>query len=160
MLDRVHADWAALEDLIAPLSDAEWTTSGPEVWSVKDHLAHIAEWERACAAVLDRRPQYEGFALDPSRYAELELDPLNEVLYQRNRDLSIGDVKDMARRAHADIIALLSRLSDADVGKSIAEYGADATDNRPLLAKIAGDTYGHYAEHVPWIRELLAAIRR
>lgn len=126
---------------------------------MKDHLAHIAEWERACAAVLDRRPQYEGFALDPATYENLELDPLNEILYERNRELPVGEVKDMARRAHADIIASLSRLSDVDVAKSIAEYGANPTDDRPLLGKIAGDTHGHYAEHTVWIGELLTAIR-
>ena len=59
-----------------------------------------------------------------------------------------------------EILAALGQLTDADLESTIAEYGADSTDDRPLLGKIAGDTYVHYAEHVGWIKELLAALTK
>jgi hypothetical protein len=157
LIDRVQIDWAALEYTVAGLSLHELTTPGPQGWSVKDHLAHIAEWESATGAVLARRPQHEGFSL-PADHPK-DLDALNEVLYQRNRDLPIHEVQAKARRAHAEIIAALGRLSDADVGSTIAEYGSDPADDRRLQDKIACDTYAHYAEHVGWIKELLASLR-
>jgi hypothetical protein len=156
LIDRVQLEWAALEYIVAGLSLPQLTTPGPQGWSVKDHLVHIAEWEAATGAVLARRPQHEGFRLAPPLPGDI--DALNDVLFQRSRDLPIDEVQARGRRVHAEIIAALGRLSDADLQSTIAVYGGDPTDNRSLLSKIAGDTYGHYADHVVWIKELLAAL--
>jgi hypothetical protein len=156
LLDRVQIDWAALGHVVSGLSDAELIAPGPEVWSVNDHLAHIAEWERGCTAVLGQRPQWEGFRLEQSRYAGLDIDGLNEVLYQRHRGSSVEAVKSLATTAHADIVAAISRLADADLRRTVGEYGMMTNQERSLLEKIAGDTYEHYAEHAGWIKALLA----
>jgi uncharacterized damage-inducible protein DinB len=156
LLDRVRIDWAGLQDVISRLSDEELTSPGGEGWSVKDHLAHIAEWERACTAVLAHRPQSSGFGLDDSVYAGLaDIDALNDLLYQRHRSRSIGEVKALANAAHADMLAALSHLQDADLQRPVGEYGMGTNPDRPLLEKIAGDTYAHYAEHTGWITDLL-----
>ena len=62
LIDRVQIEWAALEYTVAGLSLQQLITPGPQGWSVKDHLVHIAEWEAATDAVLARRPQHEGLA--------------------------------------------------------------------------------------------------
>jgi hypothetical protein len=156
---RIQIDWAALEDVVSRLSDQELTTPGPEVWSVKDHLAHIAEWERASTFVLQHRPQTEAFQIDGTTYATLGIDALNDVLFQRHRNASIADVKDFAARAHAELLAALSTLRDDDLQKSVGEFGMMTNPDRRLIEKIAGDSYEHYAEHTTWIGELLARIR-
>ncbi len=155
LIDRVQVEWAALEYVAAGLSLEQLVTPGPQGWSVKDHLVHIAEWEAATGAVLARRPQHEGFGLPAD--LPTDIDALNDVLYQRSRDVPIDEVQAKGRRVHAEIIAALGRLTDADIRSTIAEYGANPTDDRPLLRKIAGDTYVHYAEHAGWIKELLSA---
>ena len=158
MLDRVQIDWAALEYLVSGLSDTELSRPGPEVWSVKDHLAHIAEWERGCTAVLGRRPQWEGFLLEESAYTGLDIDQLNDMLYQRHRASSVAEVKALANTAHADIVAAISHLTDADLRRTVGEYGMMTNQDRSLLEKIAGDTYEHYAEHAEWIKGLLRGL--
>lgn len=158
VVDRTQIEWAALQDHVSRLSEAQLVAPGPEVWSVKDHLAHIAEWERACTAVLARRPQWESFGLTASEYEGLDIDALNAVLFERHRLLSVGEVKAMANAAHADMLASLSHLEDADLRKPVGEYGMRTNPERALLEKIAGDTYAHYAEHAGWITKLLAAI--
>lgn len=159
LLERVHAAWATFESAIADLSEAQMTQPGPEGWSVKDHLAHIATWERATTLILRRRPQAEAFGLDAATLKEMDIDALNEQIYQRDRGLSLQEVLEAGRRAHAELVEAVESLSDADIGRTIAEYGADPSDARPLLPKIVGDTYAHYAEHQVWIGELLAALR-
>ena len=156
LIDRVQIEWAALEFVVAGLSLEQLVTPGPQGWSVKDHLVHIAEWEAATGAVLARRPQHEGFSLPAD--LPTDIDALNDVLYQRSRDVPIDEVQAKGRRVHAEIIAALGRLTDADMRLTVAEYGANPTDDRPLGRKIANDTYFHYAEHVGWIKELLAAL--
>src|SRR6266849_1792681 len=71
VVDRVQIDWAALEYAVSSLTSAQLTTPGPEGWSVKDHLMHIGDWEKAVTAVLHRRPQYEGFGLNEATYVGL-----------------------------------------------------------------------------------------
>lgn len=151
----MQIEWAALQDVVSRLSDAELSRPGPEGWAVKDHLTHIGEWEHACCAVLAHRPQSEGFRLSQSEYASLELDALNEVLFQRHRAESISDVKAFANAAHAEMLAALSHVTDADLQRRVGDYGMQSNPERPLLEKIAGDTYEHYAEHRGWIAELL-----
>jgi hypothetical protein len=157
LLDRVQIEWAALQFVVGGLSESELTAPGPEEWSVKDHLGHIAEWERGCTAVLERRPQWEGFRLDEAAYTGLELDPLNDILYQRHRSDSVSEVKALRNAAHADIVAAVSHLADADLRRPVGEYGMGSNPDRLLLEKIAGDTYEHYAEHAGWIKALLDA---
>jgi hypothetical protein len=158
LIDRVQIEWAALEFVVAGLSLELLVAPGPQGWSVKDHLVHIAEWEAATGAVLARRPQHEGFSLPAD--LPTDIDALNDVLYQRSRDVPIDEVQAKGRRVHAGILAALGRLTDADIRSTIAEYGGDPTDHRSLSAKIAGDSYSHYAEHVVWIRELLAVLSK
>jgi hypothetical protein len=159
LIDRVQIDWAALEHVVAPLSETQLNTPAPAPggWAIKDHLAHIAEWERALTAVLERRPQWQGFGLDAVTYSQLgdNLDGLNDLLYQRSRGLSTSEIQAKARAAHAEALAALHTLTDADIQNTIGGYGGDPTDQRPLLTKIAGDTYAHYAEHTGWIKEQL-----
>src|SRR5439155_9579044 len=93
LLDRVQIDWAALEYAVAALTETQLVSPGPEGWSVKDHLMHIGDWERATTAVLRRRPQYEGFGLDEATYATVsaDLDGLNDILYRRSKTVSLED---------------------------------------------------------------------
>ena len=158
-MDRVQIDWAALEYAVASLTASQLVAPGPEGWSVKDHLMHIGDWEKATTAVLRRRPQYEGFGINEETYSGLadDLDGLNDILYRRSVAVSIEEVHARRRRAHADTLTALAALEDADLHKTIAEYGGNPTNPRRLLDKIAGDTYAHYAEHVGWIKDLLAA---
>jgi hypothetical protein len=114
---------------------------------VKDHIAHIAEWERACTAVLQHRPQFEGLPSD------IDLDPLNDILFQRHRAESISEVKHFAARAHADFLAEVAHLNDEDLQCAVGAYGMSTNPERRLIEKIAGDSYAHYAEHATWITE-------
>jgi uncharacterized protein DUF1706 len=155
VLDRTQLEWAALQDVVSRLSDAELTRPGPEAWAVKDHLAHIAAWECACTAVLAHRPQAEAFRLSQSDYQRLDVDRLNAIVYERHRGLPVGEVKAVANAAHAEMVAALSHLLDGDLQRRVGEYGMTANPDRTLLEKVAGDTYEHYAEHTVWIKELL-----
>jgi hypothetical protein len=161
LIDRVQIGWAALEHVVASLSETQLTTPGPGGWAIKDHLAHIGEWENALVAVLSRRPQSEAFRLDAATFAQVgeNVDQINDLLYQRSRTLSISEVQANARAAHAELLAALDKLTDADVQNTLAGYGGEPTDDRLLLAKIAGNTYAHYAEHAGWINEQLGSRR-
>jgi uncharacterized protein (TIGR03083 family) len=153
VIDQVQIDWSALEWVVSGLSDEQLTApSAPDGWSIKDQLAHIGEWENALAAVLGGRPEHTGFGLTGSEIPG-DIDALNDLLYQRNRALSVADVQAQTRRAHATVLAAIGKLTDAALHEPIAD--PQSVQSRRLLDRIAGDTYAHYAEHTAWIKSLL-----
>src|SRR5216684_3302185 len=70
----------------------------PGVWTVKDHLAHLAAWRIYAARVLDAA-RTGGEA--PQR--EDDLETTNARIYTTNKDKSAEDVKSEARSSYAEL---------------------------------------------------------
>ncbi|MEX1252866.1 MAG: ClbS/DfsB family four-helix bundle protein [Dehalococcoidia bacterium] len=154
LIERIEAARAALDETISRLTDAQLVAPGPyEGWSVKDHLAHLAAWERGIAALLRRRPRYEAMGVDERTYLTAGTDGINAAVHEHGKDLSLADVLAEFRQTQQD---LLAALTDADLFKTYSHYqpnepGKDS--GAPIVKWIAGNTYEHYAEHVAWLME-------
>jgi hypothetical protein len=157
LLERVSGSWAALQQTIEGLSEEQFTqVRDPVGWSIQDHLAHLAAWEEALVALVKGRPFYELFGLDRGQYEQIETtDQLNAIIEQRVRASACSDVLATCQRSHQQIITVLSDLPETDWQKPISFFQPDEDDARPMLTKIVGDTYRHYAEHRPWIEALI-----
>jgi DinB family protein len=157
LIERVRVAWETLESTLARASGSQLEVPHRGGWTIKDQLAHIAEWERASTFVVRHRPQWEAFDVDEATYYALgSVDALNEVLFQRNRSLDYGEVLARGRQAHAALLDALEDLRDNDLQTPMSSFsGFREDDSRTLLDKIAGDTYLHYAEHTAWISEQL-----
>ncbi|HYW89046.1 MAG TPA: DinB family protein [Chloroflexota bacterium] len=159
VLERVHTTWAALHEAVAGLSDQQLTQPGPEGWSVKDHLAHIMVWDSVPIAVLRGEPQHRAFGLERDAYDRIDsVDQLNAIIYERFKGVPLAEVRTGLDSVHGELVAAIERLSDADLDRTIGDYGGDADDRRPLREKLEGDSYGHYAEHSGWLRDLRDAL--
>ena len=158
LLARIADEWAVLSQRIAPLSPAQLTAPGPDGgWSVKDHLAHLATWEGMLIALLRGEPIHSAFGIDRARYDALEsTDALNAIIAERHRDWPLEEVLRRREETHAQLVALVGALPSEDLEKPITSFQPDDPDERPVLRKIVGDTYEHYAEHLPWIEAILA----
>lgn len=157
LLERIHQARSELEKLLEGLSEAQLTKPGPDGgWSIKDHQAHIATWEKYLVALLNGRPSHEGFGLDKASYdAAQNTDELNALLDQRNKKLGLSEVQTLFKQAHAEVVLAISKLSDEELFKTITYFQPDDPDERQILPKIVGDTYGHYLEHFEWIEPLI-----
>jgi len=152
VLDRVRVGWAALAETFDGLDEQQLTAPGPEGWSVKDHLVHLSAWERALTTILNGQPQRLAFDLDPDRYDRIDsVDQLNAIIYQRYLERPLDEVLAESAQVHADMVGALERLTDADLDRSVADFGGDLDDDRPIRQKIEGDSYEHYAEHIGWL---------
>jgi hypothetical protein len=161
LLARIEDGWAALNQRITPLSSEQLTTPGPDGgWSVKDHLAHLATWEGMLVALLEGKPIHTAFGMSRAEYDALEsTHALNAVIAGQNKDLSLDEVMERSEETHSQLVAKIGALADEDLSKPITHFqpdDPDGPDERPVLVKIIGDTYGHYAEHLPWIEAILA----
>lgn len=123
-------------------------------WSAKVHLGHIAGWERSLLALLrgqDREPAM-GVPLQPGE--PHDLDVLNDALARRSPALPLDAVRDESSRVHAELVALLHGMSDADLVKPYSHYQPHAVpaEERRAYAWVNGNTWAHYEERSGWLK--------
>ena len=152
LMDRIAAARPALDDVIAPLGDADLAAPRPGGWRVQDHLAHLATWERMLAAHLTVGNDHQVVRMTPPEYEAADLETLNRRIYELCRDRAPADVRADYHDAHGAVVSLIERLDDADLKRA---YWPDDPSGRTVLEKLAGDTYRHYLEHRRWITEAL-----
>jgi len=152
---RIEAAWAQLVDLVNQVQDAGGLEQvGADGWAVKDHLAHIAAWEHSLLALIEGHDRSSAMGLPDSIEG---IDNVNEAV----RKLHEPDTSDEAfgyfRDSHAQLVAALGKLSDADLQKPYSHYQpGDPDEKRPVVEWVAGNTYEHYAEHIGWINQLIS----
>jgi hypothetical protein len=143
------------------LSEAQMT--GPKDaagWTVKDHLAHIAAWERTVIFFRQGKPRYEGLGVDKSLWDGGDFDAMNAAVQHKYRDLALPDVLDLLRTTHRQLLAVLQPLSDADLQKPFRRWRSDEKgegEGPSLMGLVEGNANGHYAEHLPWIKAIVAS---
>jgi uncharacterized damage-inducible protein DinB len=122
VLENIRKARAELEASFAGLSEKQMT--GPVTeggWSIKDHLAHIAEYQRRALAVIAGLHQADGFGIDRETFEQFEdVHAVNEFLFQRNRDQELSDVLEDFRETHRIVEATVEQMSDADMQKKLS----------------------------------------
>lgn len=145
LMSAIEREWKLLMNVVENLTDEQMTTPDEGGWSPKDNLAHLSEWMNALMGVhLDRRPSHEvlGVSEDVTKGWDMEI--INPVLFERNRNRSRQDVLDELKKVYATLFAKLESMSFEDLMKPRHE---DDIEKRPLLLWVLGDTTDHFAEH-------------
>jgi hypothetical protein len=160
MLERVKAEHAHMEQLLSSLSAADLAAPAlDEQWSVKDSLAHLVAWEKMMLGWVETSLRGEDVMRFTPEFIETPgsgdavMLALNEHLYRQDRGRALDDVLSEFRRTHDQVVAALSRLSEADIFEPNRFAWRKGV---PLLPVIEGNTYEHYAEHHGWITTSLA----
>jgi len=151
----IHDEWDALEQVVRSLSPAQMTAPGPETWSVKDHLAHLATWQRILVMEhLQGHSFAEAAGMDEAALAMTKgmtaETGLNDYFYRRDQDMPLDGALAAYAAAHQQVLAALEPLAEADLFKPLYPQ----TSDRLLLDYVISDTYWHYWEH----RVIIAAI--
>ena len=158
VVERIDEEWNALQAALSTLDAAHMTTPRAGGWSVKDELAHLAAWARGLAALVRKQPRYPPMGLPAGAAPHtLGIERMNRIIYERNRSRPLDEVLAELRAAHEDALAAVSALSDEDLLRPYDDY--QPQDRRPdgdtpILWRIAGNTYGHYAEHRQTIMQM------
>jgi len=154
-MQRIETSWRELVALVGQVQDAGGLTQvGADGWMVKDHLAHIAAWEQSLLGLIEGRDR--SLAMGLSEPLE-ELDAINEAVRQLHENDTVDEALGYFRDSHAQLVAELGKLSDADLQKPYSHYQpSDPDEKRALVAWVGGNTYEHYAEHVGWINQLIS----
>ena len=140
VLQRLGAEWEALLESYAGLSEAELLEPGVTgAWSVRDIIAHVTWWEEEALAHLPlvlrggRPPRYS------VTYGGI--DAFNATMTEERKDLSLAEVLRLRDEVHRRLIHYLRSVPEDQVG------GETRFRRRLRL-----DTYGHYPKHARAIR--------
>jgi uncharacterized damage-inducible protein DinB len=145
-LKKAREEWEAL---LAQVGEEQMLQPGAAgKWSVKDVIAHVTWGEREIAPVMRTH------VLAGSELWNLSDDERNEIVYQQNRDRSLHEIMNEERQAYADLLAAAQTLSDEDLNDS-HRYKQMPEEWVPWQL-YAGNTFKHYQDHMPSIREWLA----
>jgi hypothetical protein len=150
MKRRIEHFWGELQHFLGTLTDEQFTFfTDAKGWTIKDHMVHLAIWEDGLKSLVDGGTQREGMDIDEATW-EQDVDRINDVIYQRYRDLPLNEAKRKSQVSHETLVANLYALTDQDLMRQTSD---DSTV--PLIGKIAGNTFGHYAEQMPWMQAIV-----
>ena len=153
LLTSIEREWNLLMDVVAGLDEAQMTAPDEGGWSPKDNLAHLAEWMKILMGYhMDRRPSHEVIGVEPDVVQGWDMERINPVLFERNRNRSAREVLDELRRVHAELVAKLEATRFEDLLKP---RHADDPEKQPVLIWVLGDTTDHFAEHRATIEKTL-----
>lgn len=153
----------AWQDLIADLdrlSDAAWIEPKDAAgWSVKDHVAHITQWDRALTGQLrDGTPMQQTLGVADAAWGPADFTAINESIRQTTLNDSVATVIADRDATWAELLALLHGMSDEHLAAPVSESGL-AVGNTQLAGSVLDELVQilgvHYADHQQYIRAML-----
>jgi hypothetical protein len=161
LIARIQAGCDEIRRTVWPLSDA--AQAGPSTsrdWAVKDHLVHLARWAEGMVALLDTRGRFEVMGLDEAWvFAGANEDQINDVIYEQGRHFTALEARAAFDAAFACLIATIASRDFSALRHTYSHYQPDEPgedSGRPILSWVAGNSYEHCAQHLPWIRARMA----
>ncbi len=153
LMSAIRREWKLLMDVVDKLDDQKMTALDEGGWSPRDNLAHLTEWMNSLMGYhMDKRPAHEVMRLTEEQTRGWDMEVINPILYERNKDRSIQDVLEELKRTYEKLLAKLDSTSFEDFLKPRHE---NDPEKRPLLLWVLGDTSEHFAEHRETIEKML-----
>ena len=145
LISEIRREWKKLMDVVDQLDEQKMTMPDEGGWSPKDNLAHLSEWMNSLMGYhIDKRPPEEVMRLTKEQTEGWDMEVINPVLFERNKDRPVEDVLDELKQTYETLVAKLDAMSFEDLLKP--RYAEDP-EKRPLLMWVLGDTTEHFAEH-------------
>lgn len=156
ILERGRADVSAL---FARLSPRQMNRSGigGGRWSPKDLVGHLAAWEGFAVEALRDWERGLGWRRD-RELSTRGIDVINRAGLERNRRLSAPEVGRRADATHAELIGLLTRMSDARWDEPATSRGRKPLGDR--LGSILGGPGGPFRHNEAHLKDLRAFVDR
>lgn len=137
LLQRAHKEE---QTFFASLSDDECSAMGtPECWSVKDVVAHVAEWKARMGQRLAAARRNE----TPPRYDDI--DEANAEIFEQYCNQSWDDVLEALERANVELVEQTRAMPEGDL---VDTERFPWQEGRPLWRSIVGNGYSHSLQHL------------
>jgi uncharacterized protein len=158
LMAGIDENWRALNQVLDQLGEAGLAADqDSQGWTVKDHIGHVAAWERSARYFLEGKPRHEALGVDEALFREGDDDKINAAIREQQRHRSAADLLAELRQEHRQLMALLEPMSDDDLQKPLRHFDPNvrsAAADRPVLDLIYGNTADHFREHHRWIEAI------
>lgn len=159
LLMNMQNGWNEFFAYLKTLSDEQMTARTDAAgWTVKDHLTHLAVWADGVYGMLMGRPRREAMGIDEKSWSELwetrDFDPVNGMIQQRHKDKTLAEVFSMLHDAHQRLFGEVQAMSNENLQLPQKHFDSTSTSDTPIALSVVVNTYGHYAEHRPWIEAI------
>src|SRR5574339_250742 len=92
LMSEIRREWKKLMDVVDELDEQTMSTPDAGGWSPKDNLAHLSEWMNSLMGYhIDKRPAEEVMGLTREQTEGWDMEVINPVLFERNRNRSTED---------------------------------------------------------------------
>ncbi len=160
-LDALDEAWARLREMVDRLGEERLT--GPadaSGWNGKDHLTHLAAWERSMVFLFQGHPRHEGLGIDEATYQSHDIDAINAQIRIATQHLSLDQALEDLDATHRLLRALVADLTDEDLQQTYSHFLPDEAgidDGQPIIGRLDHNTRRHFHEHIGYIESIAAA---
>lgn len=152
LIDVIRTERDRLESLLEEITADQRVEPGVDgSWSIKDIMAHIAAWERLAydrihSAVSGKPLKF------PIIQGDAEVDKLNADVFEKNKDLPLGEVTTEFHDAHQVFMAQIEELAEDFLFTTLP---FDWAGKLTAQVVISANTHWHYLEHAVAIEKWL-----
>jgi hypothetical protein len=152
LLEALEDGRQELVEMLQDLPDEDMVKPGVcGEWSIKDILAHLAQWEGQTVTLLFQARQSERTPTT-AHFGKETVDEVNQRWYEANRDRPLERVWEDWIGVRKQMIRRVSEFSEKELTDP-QRY--PWSNGRPLWQIIADSTFDHEDEHADGIREWL-----
>jgi uncharacterized protein (TIGR03083 family) len=156
VVSQVALGWSELQTYLASLTEVQFTVPTDAAgWTVKDHVIHIAMWEKATLAMLEGKAKREALDITPEIWAQDD-DPVNAVIQERYHDMPPTEVMHTLQNHHDGLLNKLNTMTDDELALPYSHFQPTSTKSQPISQFVIWDTINHYRDHLPWMAAIVA----
>jgi uncharacterized protein (TIGR03083 family) len=116
LLDDIRTEREALEKFLSTLTPEKIAQPGAIAeWSVKDVLAHLAEWEQLLLVWYNAGVRGEVPPLPAPGYNWGQMDELNQKIFEKYRDWTLEDVLGYFRKSYQKVLEAVQAMGEDEL---------------------------------------------
>jgi hypothetical protein len=153
ILESIRTERRRLEQNLERLSDEQMEMAGVVgEWTVKDTLAHLADWEQRFIGWYEAGVRGEFPETPAPGIGWEQLDVLNRRIYEKHRDRGLEDVREEFDASYRRVVAVVTGMPEEEIF-AVGRYAWLAGSN--LVDVILANTANHYRWAKGQIRDWL-----
>ncbi len=142
LLDLLRQAKLGENAFVQELDPAELSATGtPDLWSAKDHIAHLTFWRRQLVKRLTASVQHQEVQMDAANYEQL-----NPIIFEEQRHRPWSEIQAEAEHVYKELVTVTKHLSEEDL--TVPNRFAWHEKDDPLYTAFMGNCYEHAQDHI------------